>query len=57
MVGSVEVAGSPSGSVWWMCCVEEEEVPNTLQPPHFKFATEVQNQFDCLTEDEDDDEN
>ena len=41
-----------------MCCVEKEEVPNKPQPQHVKFATEVRNQYDCLTEDDDDyDEN
>ena len=56
LVGSVEVGGSPSGSVWWMCCVEKEEVPNKPRPQHVKIATEVQHKFDCLTEDDDENE-
>ena len=33
-VGSVEVDGPPSGNVWWMCCVDKEEVTNKPQPQH-----------------------
>ena len=39
-----------------MCCVEKEEVTNKPQPQHVKFATEVQNKFACLTEDDDENE-
>ena len=53
MCGSVEVGEAPSGSVWWMCCVEKEEVTNKLQPRHVKVATEVRNKYDCLAEDDD----
>ena len=31
-VGSVEVDAASSGNVWWMCCVEKEEVTNKPQP-------------------------
>ena len=55
LVGSVEVGGSPPGNVWWMCCVEKEEVTNKPQPRHVKFETEVRNKYCCLTEDDDDD--
>ena len=36
--------------------MEKEEVTNKPQPHDVKFATEVRNKYDCLTEDDDDDE-
>ena len=55
-VGSVEVDGPSYGKVWWMCCVEKEEVTNKPQPQQVRFATKVQNKYDCLTDDDDDEE-
>ena len=53
-VGSVEVDGPSSGNVWWIGCVEKEEVTNKPRPQQVPFATKVQNKYDCLTDDDDD---
>ena len=38
-----------------MCCLEKKEVMNQ-RPQQVRFATQVQNQFECLVNDEDEDE-
>ena len=56
MCGSVEVGdgGNGNGGVWWMCSVEEEV---SHKPPlQVRFATEVRNQFDCLRDEDGDEE-
>jgi hypothetical protein len=42
--------------VWWIGCVENEEVANKPQSQQVRFATKVQNKYDCLTDAADDEE-
>ena len=55
-VGSVEVGAPPGMNLWWMCCVEKEELPNRTLPQYSEFATKMQNQFQGLSEDDDENE-
>ena len=51
IIGSVEVGG-----VWVVACVEKVVVPNKPQQQHVKFATKVQNKYQRLSDDDDEDE-
>ena len=50
-VESVEVGG-----VWVVACAEKVKAPNKPQQQHVKLATKVQNKFQSLSDDDDEDE-